>query len=80
MSTFEARYQVDDGYAGNARPKHFKIDAAELEEDMDADELADFYDECVYAHFQENVHPSRERFEEFVAWAQEQLQQRQSED
>jgi hypothetical protein len=80
MSTFEARYQVDDGYAGAARPKHFKIDATELEDDMDKDDLADFYYEYVYAHYRENVHPSPERVEEFVAWAQEQLQQRQTED
>jgi hypothetical protein len=80
MSTFEARYQVDDGYVGKERPKHFKINANELEEDMDREELIEFYHQYVEDHFQENVHPSPEHVEEFVAWAQQQLQQRQTED
>ena len=79
-ATFEARYQANDGYCGKQRPKYFKIDASELEDDMDEEGLIEFYEQEVENHFQEHVHPDAERVDEFVAWAREQLAARAVED
>lgn len=71
--TFEACYQVDDGYVGKHRPKTFKIYANQLDEDLSEEELEELYDELVENHFRQNIYPSSERKEEFVQWAKEQI-------
>ena len=71
---FQARYQVQDGYAGAARPKHFNISADELEDDMTTEEqLVEFYEIAVQGHYDEYVSPCAERVDEFVSWARAQL-------
>lgn len=70
---FQARYQVHDGYAGGARPKHFTISADDLEDDMTEEQLVEFYESSVQDHYDEHVFPGAERVDEFVAWARAQL-------
>lgn len=71
---FQARYQVQDGYAGGARPKHFHISAEDLEDDMTTEEqLVEFYEGAVQDHYDEHVSPGAERVDEFVSWARAQL-------
>ena len=73
---FQGRYQVQDGYAGGARPKYVGINASELNDDMTDDDLVDFYHDAIDQHFAENVTPGAERVDEFVSWAREQLEKR----
>jgi len=74
---FQARYQVQDGYAGGARPKHFTISADDLEDGMTTEEqLVEFYENAVQDHYDEHVSPGSERVDEFVAWARAQLSAR----
>lgn len=73
---FQGRYQVQDGYAGGARPKYVTICADDLEEDMTDDELVEFYEDEIQRHYEENVSPGAERVDEFVSWAREQLARR----
>jgi hypothetical protein len=70
---FEARYKVEDGYAGGARPQYFKISADELDDEMTDEQLIEFYEDAVQADFEERISPGAERVDEFVAWAREQL-------
>ena len=70
---FKARYQVQDGYVGGARPKQFNISSDDLEDDMNEDDLVEFYESAVQDHFDEHVSPSADRVDEFVTWAMAQL-------
>lgn len=79
-NTFEACYQVEDGYVGKYRPKTFKIHAGHLEEDMSDEEIENFYLDEVMSHFNQNIYPSAERKEEFIQWAREQISNRSEED
>ena len=70
---FQARYQVQDGYAGGAR-LHFNIRADDIEDDMTTeDQLVEFYESAVRDHYDEHVYPGAERVDEFVSWARAQL-------
>lgn len=73
---FKARYQVQDGYAGGARPQHFIIGADDLNDDMTDEQLMEFYESSVQDHYNEKVSPGAERIDEFVAWARTQLANR----
>ena len=76
--TFEAQYEVYDGYAGPARPKNFKIYAEDLDEDMSDGSLEQFYYEAVDEHFRDHIYPEAEKVEEFVEWARKKLEERAS--
>ena len=71
--TFEACYEVADGYVGRRRPKTFKIYANQLDEDLSEEELEELYDELVEDHFRQNIFPESERKEEFVQWAKKKI-------
>lgn len=75
---FQAKYQVEDGYAGKDRPRHFNIDPSQLEDDMDDGDLERFYEEAVQEHFEQNIAPAAERVDEFIAWAKARIAERQS--
>jgi len=75
---FKARYQVNDGYAGPARPQHFTIDSGDLNEDMSDEDLKTFYEEMVEEDFSQRITPYAERTTEFVVWAREQLTKREA--
>jgi hypothetical protein len=75
---FQGRYQVQDGYAGGARPKYVSIDADGIEDDITDEELIEYYEDAIQQHFEENVTPGAERVYEFVSWAREQLAKRES--
>lgn len=70
---FQARYEVDDGYSGGARPQHFVIRPDELEEGMTDDDLEYFYDESCNEHMLQNIGCSPSRVDEFVEWARDVL-------
>ena len=74
--TFEARYQVEDGYAGGTRPQYFTIDAGDLEDDMTDDELESLYHEKCEEDMRQKIGCGPNRIDEFVAWAREQLNER----
>ena len=76
--TFEAQYQVEDGYAGPARPKYFEIRPEDLDEDMTQEDLEEFYLQSVEDHFKENIYPAAEKVEQFVEWARNKLEERAS--
>jgi len=70
-NTFEAEYQVEDGYANGARPQTFKIYVENLEDDASDDALREFYDNEVDENFKNNekIYPSPRKLDQFVAWA-----------
>jgi len=74
--TFRGRYQVQDGYAGGARPKYVEIHADELEDDMDDAAIIELYEAIIQTDFEEKVTPAAERTDEFLVWAHEQLSAR----
>lgn len=80
QKTFRAMYEIDDGYAGGARPQYFAIRPDELEEDMTDDDLEAFYEESCDEHMRQNIGCSPSRVDEFVEWAREVLAARQQED
>jgi hypothetical protein len=77
-NTFEAQYQVEDGYVTGARPQRFKIHVEDLENDASDDALREFYDNEVDEHFKNNekIYPSSEKVDQFVAWAKAQIAHR----
>ena len=70
---FKGRYEVNDGYAGGARPHHFTIRADDLGEGMDDEALEAFYEEAVQDHFEQHITPCSERLDEFIAWAKDRI-------
>lgn len=76
--TFEAQYQVEDGYAGSARPKYFNIRPEDLDEDMTDEDLEEFYLQSVEDHFKDHIYPCAEKVEQFVEWARKKLKEQAS--
>lgn len=77
-NTFQAQYQVEDGYVTGARPQRFEIYAEDLEDDASDDALKKFYGEEVDAHFRDSgkIYPSLKKVDQFVAWAKAQIAER----
>jgi len=76
---FQAKYEINDGYAGKTRPQHFSIDADDLKDDMSDEELEHFYEQAVHIDFQQRITPCSQRTSEFVEWAKQQLAERSKE-
>ena len=76
--TFEAQYQVEDGYVTGARPQRFQICAEEIEDDMTDEALEDFYASEVTRNFNdsEKIYPVPEKVNQFVTWAKAQIAKR----
>ena len=79
--SFEAQYEVHDGYVCGSRPQSFEIDAEDLNDDMDDEALRSFYDSEVSANFRDSdkIYPEPQRVDQFVAWAKGQLAKREME-
>jgi hypothetical protein len=77
-NTFEAQYQVEDGYVTGSRPQTFEIDAEDWEDDMDDRALRSFYDSEVIANFRDSgkIYPEPQRVDQFISWARGQLAKR----
>ena len=80
-NTFEAEYQVEDGYVTGARPQTFLIDAENLEDlsnDASDEAIEAFYDNEVDEHFKDNkrIYPSSKKVDQFVIWAKAQIAER----
>ena len=75
---FNAKYSVDDGYAGASRPQHFHIDESEVEDDMDQQDLRMLYSEMVLEDVENKVSAYGENEEEFISWAKEVIASRDS--
>jgi len=77
-SVFEAQYEVQDGYVCGSRPQSFKIDAKDLEDDMDDEALKRFYDSEVIEDFRDSgkIHPEPQKVDQFIAWARGQVAKR----
>ena len=73
---FKARYQVQDGYSGGARPQYFSIRAVDLDDEMTDEELVEFYEGAVQEHFEQNISPGIELVDEFLSWARDHLAKR----
>ena len=69
MSTFKAKYAVDDGYAGGARPHFVTIDEADLNDCETDEQLLEAYNEVIYDHFTERITPYGQNEAEFLEWA-----------
>jgi hypothetical protein len=67
--TFEARYEVEDGYAGKSRPQRFKIRSGDLEGDMSDAELEKLFSVAVQDDFEQRIYPTEGNVEEFKTWA-----------
>ena len=80
QNCFKATYQAADGYVGGARPLYFSIRAEDIQEDMDDNDLAEFFYESMQDHFEANVSPESSDCDAFVAWARQQLDSRISEE
>jgi len=81
-NTFEAQYQVEDGYVTGARPQTFQIHAEDLEDNASDDALREFYDKAIGEDFRdsEKIYPSSRREDKFVAWAKAQIAKRKAEE
>jgi len=79
QNCFEATYQAADGYVGGARPLYFRIQAEDLEEDMDDNDLAELFEESMQDHFEANVSPQSSDCVAFVDWARQEINNRISE-
>ena len=77
-NTFEAQYQVEDGYVTGGRPQRFQIHAEEIEDDMTDEALEDFYASEVTRNFNdsEKIYPVPEKANQFVTWAKAQIAER----
>lgn len=75
---FEARYEVEDGYCGRSRPQHFMIDSSEIEDDMNLDGLKKLYFDMIQDDFDRNISAGAERVDEFVEWAEDVINGRDS--
>lgn len=76
MSKFQCTYEVDDGYAGGSRPKHFSIDESDIEEDMTENELRILFENEMRNDFEQRVSPFQKNEDEFVEWAKERLKEK----
>ena len=76
--TFQAQYQVEDGYVTGGRPQIFQIHAEEIEDDMTDEALEDFYASEVTRNFNdsEKIYPVPEKADQFVTWAKAQIAER----
>jgi hypothetical protein len=74
MSSFKCKYEIDDGYVGN-RPKYFSINVNELYDDMDEDDLSEYFDESMQNDFEQSVFPYGKNKEEFIKWALERIKE-----
>jgi hypothetical protein len=77
-NTFEAQYQVEDGYVTGERPQTFQIYAEDLENDESHDALREFYSKAIDEDFKDSgkIYPSSRREDKFVAWARAQIAER----
>ena len=73
---FRGRYEIDDGYAGGARPQYFTVDADDLEDDMTDEDIAALYDAQATEAFHNNVTCSATDGDKFLAWARGQIAER----
>ena len=80
QNCFKATYQAADGYVGGARPLYFRIQAEDLEEDMDDEDLTELFHESMQDHFESTVSPESSDCDAFVTWARQQLDSRISEE
>ena len=81
MSKFEGKYTVADGYANQGgRPHYFRINADDLEEDMDEKDLLRFYEESAQDHFEQHISCETDREAEFLEWAREELAKREKDE
>ncbi len=69
---FEVTWEVDDGYAGGARPQRFEIDESELEA-WDADDVGELFDQMLYDEFRNNIHFWSGDREAFIEWARSKM-------
>lgn len=76
MNGFKARYEVDDGYVGGARPQHVTIDESDIEEDMGEGELRELYQDYVEEDFRQRISAYGQNEDEFVAWAKQIIAER----
>ncbi|MGB0600381.1 MAG: hypothetical protein ACPGLY_27200 [Rubripirellula sp.] len=54
----EIMWQVEDGYAGGARPQYTTVDEGELDECDSEEEVLDLIIQTVQEHFDDCVHAS----------------------
>lgn len=66
---FIAKYQVDDGYAGPARPQSCEIEGFDLFEGMSEDEIRALFHEYLEEDFRNTITYYAENEDEFVEWA-----------
>lgn len=71
--SFLITYQVDDGYAGGARPQYFNIELDDIEKDMDDNDLEKFFYEKINENFQENISTSSSDKDRFIKWAKDKI-------
>lgn len=70
---FQGQFEIEDGYAGGARPQYFRIGDSVLADDMTDDDLRALYGQEAEEHFRMNFGVTTKRADEFVAWARKKI-------
>lgn len=78
---FCATYEIEDGYAGGARPQRFAVRPDDIEEDMSEGDLRDLLIEMAEEDMRQktNVAISDRDFESFLEWARKVQAEREAE-
>lgn len=76
MPKFEGIYQVEDGYAGGARPQYFTIDDSDIEDDMSESDLEELFEEFAQDDFEDKISFCTQNGYEFVEWAKKVIKDR----
>lgn len=66
---FTVTWDIDDGYAGKARPHHFGITADNIDVDMDEIELRRLFNEQLEQEFEKRISYYSSDEDAFVEWA-----------
>ncbi len=65
---FEVTWEVDDGYAGPARPQHFSVHGRDIDPETEA-EARELFWELVEDEFRNSINPISDDESAFVKWA-----------
>lgn len=72
-SHFKVTYSITDDYFGKLIPSQFSIYYEDLEDDMDDEDLSNFFYESLDNHFKQRVWAESDDLNAFIEWARQKL-------
>jgi hypothetical protein len=67
--TFTIKYEIEDGYAGGARPQSFLVDEDSIEPDMTEQQIESLLYEMAQEDMLQKVSASVDNVDAFLDWA-----------